>query len=127
MSKSGIGKFFAGALLGFGVGILFASKPGKETRKEIKDKFHELEEKFKNIDFSDLKEGALEKLEDIKKNIEQLSSEDVINIAKDKVDLVKEKLSDMTSYVKKKSVPIIRDAVNNLLDKLDEAQSNVEN
>ena len=65
--------------------------------------------------------------DDIKKNIEQLSSEDVINIAKDKVDLVKEKLSDMTSYVKKKSVPIIRDAVNNLLDKLDEAQSNVEN
>ena len=33
--KSGFGKFLAGAALGAGLGILFAPKSGKDTRKEL--------------------------------------------------------------------------------------------
>ena len=33
--KSGFGKFLAGAAIGAGLGVLFAPKSGKETRKDI--------------------------------------------------------------------------------------------
>ena len=36
--KSGVGKFIAGAVLGAGLGILFAPKKGSETRKDLKEK-----------------------------------------------------------------------------------------
>ena len=33
--KSGFGKFLAGAAIGAGLGVLFAPKSGKETRKDF--------------------------------------------------------------------------------------------
>ena len=39
MSKKGkLGTFIAGAMVGVGLGVLFAPKSGAETRKELKEK-----------------------------------------------------------------------------------------
>ena len=43
--KSGLGKFVLGALVGAGIGVLFAPKKGSETRAELKVKLNELAEK----------------------------------------------------------------------------------
>ena len=44
---NGLGKFLAGAAVGIGLGVLFAPKSGKETRKELKEKFDEMVKKVK--------------------------------------------------------------------------------
>ena len=36
MARKGLGKFILGAGLGAGLGLLFAKKPGAETRKELR-------------------------------------------------------------------------------------------
>ena len=48
--KSGVGKFILGALVGAGLGVLFAPKAGSETRKDLKNKMTELLNKAKEID-----------------------------------------------------------------------------
>ena len=47
--KSGWGKFFLGAAIGAGLGILFAPKAGSETRKELAEKMKELYNKAKEM------------------------------------------------------------------------------
>ena len=42
MNKKGAGKFVLGAAVGAGLGLLFAPKPGKELRKDLKNKMEEL-------------------------------------------------------------------------------------
>lgn len=59
-----VGAFLVGGLIGAALGILFAPKSGKETRREIGDWMDETKEKAKE---------KLEKLEEeIKKRKEQL-------------------------------------------------------
>ena len=72
MSKHGLTKFLVGAGIGLGVGLLIAKKSGKETREDIKEKFNELEEKLKNLDYSEVKDGALLKRDEIRKKINDL-------------------------------------------------------
>ena len=55
--KSGLGKFVAGAAIGVGLGVLFAPKSGKETRRELKQKFDEFISKVKEIDVDEVKES----------------------------------------------------------------------
>ena len=47
--RKGFGGFLFGALVGVGIGVLFAPKSGKETRKELKEKFDELVKKVKEM------------------------------------------------------------------------------
>ena len=119
MSKGGLGKFLVGAGIGFGIGLLVAAKPGKETREDIKKKFKELEEKFKTLDYDDLKSGALNKLEEVKTKINNLDQEQVETIAKEKVEDIKQSLSKLSDSVKKKSAPIIKKLTDELSVKLD--------
>ena len=54
--KNGFGKFLTGALIGAGIGMLFAPKSGKELRKELKEKYDELIRRAKDIDIDEVKE-----------------------------------------------------------------------
>ncbi len=119
MSKSGLGKFIIGAGIGFGIGLLVAAKPGKETRQDIKNKFKELEEKFKTLDYDDLKKGALNKLEELKLKIQDLDQEKLENIAREKIDDIKLGIANLTKSVKKKSAPIIKKIADELSIKID--------
>ena len=49
MNKKGAGKFVLGAAVGAGLGLLFAPKPGKELRKDLKNKMEELIKKAKEL------------------------------------------------------------------------------
>ena len=49
MSKKRKGGFLAGALVGAGLGLLFAPKKGSETRRELKLKIDDLTNKVKEI------------------------------------------------------------------------------
>ena len=126
MSKSGLGKFIIGACIGLGIGLLVAAKSGKETREDIKLKFKELEKKIKELDITELKDGALEKLDSLKQKIADLDQEQVANFAKEKVASAKKGLSDMTKSIKKKSTPVIKKIVDDLSKKLDDLEKSYE-
>ena len=119
MSKSGLGKFVIGAGIGFGIGLLVAAKSGKETRNDIKNKFKELEEKFRSLDLTELKDGAIEKLDSLREKVKDIDSEQICDFTKDKIADIKKGLSDLTKSVKKKSVPIIKKIVDDIALKLD--------
>ena len=126
MSKSGLGKFIIGACIGVGIGLLVASKPGKETREDIKKKFKELEDKFRELDINDLKDGAIEKLETLKEKIANLDSDQIADFTKEKIGDIKDGLVDLTKSVKKKSVPVIKRIVDDISEKLDSINESVE-
>lgn len=126
MSKSGLGKFIIGACIGVGIGLLVASKPGKETREDIKKKFKELEDKFRELDINDLKDGAIEKLEVLKEKIANLDSDQIADFTKEKIGDIKDGLVDLTKSVKKKSVPVIKRIVDDISEKLDSINESVE-
>ena len=120
MSKSGgLSKFIVGAGIGFGIGLLVAAKSGKETRRDIKNKFDELEEKIKNLELSDLKQGALDKLEELRIKISDLDQEKASELIKEKIKDIKEKLSELSRYIKRKSTPALKNIINEINAKLD--------
>ena len=57
--KKGLGKLIAGMAIGAGLGVLFAPKSGKETRKELKEKMDDLINKARNIDKKEVKENIM--------------------------------------------------------------------
>ena len=89
--KSGIGKFVAGAVLGSGLGILFAPKKGSETRKDLKEKLDDVIAKIKSVDTEEVKAMFEAKVDEIKAELEELDKEKVLNIAKKKRGRNKEK------------------------------------
>lgn len=123
MSKSGFKKFLIGAGIGTAIGILFATKPGKETRKELREKFDELESKLKDIDFDNLKEEVTNKLSDLKEYITDLDQEKLASATKEKIVLAKDKVSDLGKVVLKKSNPKIKALLVDLTEKLDDLDS----
>ena len=63
MSKKG--NFLLGAGLGVGLGLLFAPKSGKETRKDLAKAFDELVEKAKEIDVEEVKNAIVVKTREL--------------------------------------------------------------
>ena len=84
-NKKGFSKFLTGALVGAGLGILFAPKAGSETRKELAGKMDDLINKAKDIDLNELKD----KIDDLKNQISELDKEKVLEIAKEKGQQIK--------------------------------------
>lgn len=106
--KKGFGKFLAGAAIGAGLGLLFAPKSGKETRKELKDKFDELLENIKKLDAKDVKELIEAKITEIKTELADLDKEKVLAIAKEKGNAIKEKAEELVELAKVKGTPIVQ-------------------
>ncbi len=112
--KSGLGKFLAGAAIGAGLGILFAPKSGKETRKELKQKFNEMVKKVKEIDLEEVRESFLNKIDEIKSDLADLDKEKVLEIAKEKAAAIKKKMDELVEEAKEKATPAIHKAVEDL-------------
>lgn len=115
--KKGFGKFLLGASIGAGLGILFAPKKGSETRRELKLKLDELWIKAKDVNVEELKLTFQEKVEDIKRELEDLDKERVLEIAKEKGDLLKKKSEELLKIAKEKGTPILENVAKEVKEK----------
>lgn len=125
MKKSGAGKFLLGAAIGAGLGILFAPKSGKETRKELKEKMTELVNKAKEIDIDEVKENITNKIDEIKAELADLDKEKVLKIAKEKANDIKDKCADLVEYAKQKGTPVLEKAADEVREKTIDIVKNV--
>ncbi len=114
MNKKTVGKFALGALIGAGLGVLFAPKKGSETRKELKEKCDDLLTKAKDIDVKEVKDDFENKILEIKNDIKELDKEKVLEIAKDKADKIQKNIAKLAKDAKRKATPVIESAVEEL-------------
>jgi len=115
--QNGVGKFILGALVGAGLGVLFAPKAGSETRRELKEKMTELLKKAKEIDLDEVKENISLKVEEIREELSDLDKEKVLKIAKQKGNQIKDKCEELVELAKKKGTPILENAANEVREK----------
>lgn len=108
--KSGLGKFLLGAGIGVGLGILFAPKSGKETRKELKEKMDDLVEKAKNIKTEDVKATIEAKVKEIKEDLKNLDKETVTAAIKSGAAKIKRKADELVEFAIEKGTPVIEAA-----------------
>lgn len=107
----GLGKLLFGVAVGVGLGFLFAPKEGAKTRAELKVKLTDLLEKAKTIDVEEVKDQVIEKVEELKKDLENLDQEKAMKIAKEQSEKILEKAEELYKYVVKKGTPVLEKAV----------------
>ena len=112
--KSGIGKFVVGAVLGAGLGILFAPKKGSETRKDLKEKLDDVIAKIKSVDTEEVKAMFEAKVDEIKAELEDLDKEKVLNKKKKKGEEIKKKCQDLVNLAVAKGTPVLEKAADEL-------------
>lgn len=115
--RKGFGKFLAGALVGVGLGFLFAPKKGSETREDLKKKLDELVAKVKGIDMDDVRESIEAKIEEIKYELADLDKEKVLRIAKEKGTALKQKSEELVNLTIKKGTPVLKNAAEEIKQK----------
>lgn len=108
--KKNTKSLLAGLAIGASLGILFAPKKGSETRKDLKKKMDEMLDKAKGIDSKEVKETIEAKIEEIKKELEDLDKEKALKIAKEKASLIQAKAEELVAYAIEKGTPILEKA-----------------
>lgn len=125
MRKKSKAGFLGGALVGLGLGFLFAPKTGEETRKMLADKISELWDKVRGMDSDEIKNKLETKLKEIEKDLKDLDKEKVLEVAKEKAKLVKEKTEELIEMAKESGKPVIEDAANAVKKELAKVTKNV--
>ena len=115
--KSNTGKFVLGAAVGAVLGLLFAPKSGRETRRIIKEKAGDLLAKAKEIDVIEVRDEIVEKTSSIVEEIKDLDKEKVLKIAKKKAKDLKKHAEDLVTYTKDKATPVVEKAAEELREK----------
>lgn len=123
--KSGVGKFVLGASIGAALGVLFAPKSGRETRREIKLKAGDLLDKAKELDAVEVKDAIEDKVMDIIDELKDLDKEKAILIAKKKAKELKKHAEELANYAKEKATPVVEEAADALREKAIEATKKI--
>ena len=110
--KSKIASFLGGALVGVGLGFLFAPKSGSETRKELSNKMSDLWDKVRQLDSNEIKNSLETKLREIESALKNLDKEKVLSIAKEKLSILKNKMNELVEMAKEAGKPVIENAAN---------------
>lgn len=115
--KSGLGKFALGAGIGAAIALLFAPKKGSDLRRDIKKKFDAFMADVENLTIADIKEEFANKVEEIKKGIDELDRETVVKAAKKKGEELKEKTAELVNLAKEKGTPVLEGIAEDLREK----------
>jgi len=121
MGKKGFKRFLTGAAVGATLGLLFAPKTGKETRKEVMQKCKEILEQLKSIDAEDLKKSITKKVKEIENELKDLDKEKVLAIAKEKGAQLEKKAAELYELAKKKGTPLLEKTTKELKSKTADA------
>ena len=105
--RGGLGKLMLGIGIGVGAGMLLAPKKGEDLRKDLKAKIDELIEKAKQIDVKEVSDNFAKKINDFKKEIEDLDKEKVLSIAQEKGEALKVKANELVELAKEKGTPVL--------------------
>ena len=114
MSKKGKLGFLGGALVGVGLGVLFAPKSGEETRKELKEQLSNLWDKVRSMDADEIKDKLEGKLKEIENGLKELDKEKVLSVAKEKAGVLKAKAEELVVMAKDAGKPVLEDAAKNV-------------
>jgi len=117
MSKKSVRNLFLGAAIGASLGILFAPKKGKETRKDLKNKMLDLVDDAKELSINDISEMVEAKITEIRHDLNDLDKEKVLALAKEKRDEIKTKCQDLVDLAINKGTPVLQDAAIEVRDK----------
>lgn len=113
------------AAVGAGLGVLFAPKSGKETRKELKVKIDELVSKAKKLNVEDIQKYVIKKTNAIEKAIKELDKEKVLSTAKKKALKIEKDAKELVDYVKTKGEKNLEVAANEVHEKAISATKSV--
>lgn len=103
-------RFMLGAVLGLGVGLLFAPRSGRETRKILSEKATEIFDQLKDLDMEEVKNNIADKITEIRDDIKDLDKEKIVEIAREKGEALKNKAEDLVELAKKTGKPIVEEA-----------------
>ena len=117
MKKKGFGNLALGVGIGASLGILFTPKKGSETRRELKDKMLDLVSRAKELSISDVSDMVQDKINEIRKDLNDLDKEKVLKIAKKKSEDIKKKCEDLVKLAIDKGTPVLKDAAEEVRDK----------
>lgn len=112
--KKGCGKFLVGAALGAGLGLLFAPKKGSDMREDLKKQLDKLLNQIKDIDTEEVKKEFDKRVNEIKDDLNALDKEKVLDLAKEKALVLKDKAEDLVDLAVEKGTPVLQKAAEEL-------------
>lgn len=107
-----------GMAIGTTIGILYAPKSGKETRKDLMNMKDDMMKKMKDFDFDEEKEKFEKKLKELNDDLMDLDAEDVIDMAKKKIRKIKRKTNDLIEMAKESGDEILTNTANDIKEKV---------
>ena len=110
MSRRSKVGFLGGALVGLGLGFLFAPKSGEETRKELSKQMSNLWDKVRGMDADEIKDKLEKKLKEVEAGIKDLDKEKVLSVAKEKASVLKDKAEELVQMAKDAGKPVVENA-----------------
>ncbi|MEE3342631.1 MAG: YtxH domain-containing protein [Bacilli bacterium] len=115
MSKGkGFGKLLVGLGIGAGIGMLFAPKNGDELRKDLRKEIDKFIGNLKEVDVNEVKDEFMNRIEDIRNELEDLDKEKALKIAKNKSNELKKKVDELVALAKEKGTPVVESSAENL-------------